>query len=319
MNRRYFLQKSALITAISILPMESIFARNRSLEKVGVQLFSLPRLLENDFRNAIKMIAEMGYKEVELFGPYSFSADSVKEQWEALSPYLGFSGSGFYGHSAREVKSILDEFGISAPSMHTDLETMQKNMDQLSEAAEVLGSTYIVLPAIPEEKRKNLDDYKRMADVFNEIGESARKAGLKFAYHNHGYGLQEMEGEIPFNIILDQTDPDLVFFEMDVFWTTAGGIDPNAYLKNHPNRYQLMHLKDMKEEVRFSGDGGDTQQWMELFPYMTSAGNGVLDLKAIIETAQQTGVKHFFIEQDLVKEPEVELQKSIDYLQSIGD
>lgn len=301
-----------------MVPINSSFAKSKSLEKIGVQLFSLPRLLETDFRNAIEMVAGMGYKEVELFGPYPFSAPSAKEQWNSISSFLGFSGSGFFGHTALEVKAILKENNISAPSIHTDLETLQTNMEQLGEAGEMLGFEYVVLPSIPDNKRKDLNDYKKIAEDFNSIGEKAKKAGLKFAYHNHGYGLQEIDGKIPLNIILEDTDPELVFFEMDVFWTTAGGIDPLAYLEKYSNRYHLMHLKDMKEEVRFSGDGGDSSQWMELFPYMTTVGNGVLDLESILVTAQQTGVKHFLVEQDLVKEPEIALKESINFLKTIG-
>jgi sugar phosphate isomerase/epimerase len=252
-----------------------------------------------------------------MYGPFPFSAPSAQQRWDSITPSLGFSGSGFFGHTAREVKTILDENGIAVPAIHTDLETLQTRMSQLGEAGDTVGFTYAGLPAIPDEKRRNLDDYRRMADEFNRIGESAKKVNLKFSYHNHGYGLAEMEGQIPLNIILENTDPSLVFFEMDIYWTTAGGADPVKYLESYPNRYHLMHLKDMKEKVHFSGDGGDSAQWIELFPYMTTAGNGILDLKRIISKAQRAGVKHFFVEQDMVAEPEVALKKSFDYLNSL--
>jgi sugar phosphate isomerase/epimerase len=317
MNRRNFLRKAAVLSASSTIPLDSFFTKFKKMKKIGIQLFSLPRLLEKDFRGAVKMLAEMGYKEVELYGPYPFSAASARERWKAVTPALGFSGSGYFGHSAQEVRAILKEYSMTAPSIHTDLDTLQTKMDALGEAAEVLGFKYAGLPAIPEEKRQTLDDYKKMADAFNEIGEQAKRVGLKFAYHNHGYGLQEMDGQIPLNLILDRTDAGLVFFEMDIYWTAAGGADPIAYLDAYTKRYHLMHLKDMKEKVRFSGDGGDSSQWIELFPYMTTAGAGVLDVAAIIAKAEKAGVRHFFVEQDMVAEPEVALKKSADYLKAL--
>lgn len=317
MNRRIFLKNAAVITASGFIPVYQATAQSIGLKKIGIQLFSLPKLLEKDFRSTIKMLARMGYKEVELYGPFPFSADSVKESWKAITPALGFSGSGYFGHTPQEVKAILKEYGIEASSIHTDLETLQTRMEQLGEAGDELGFKYAGLPAIPEEKRKTLDDYKIMADEFNKIGEQAKNVGLKFAYHNHGYGLKEMDGQVPLNIILDQTDSRLVFFEMDIFWTTAGGADPLTYLEAYPNRYHLMHIKDMKEKVQFSGDGGNQNEWIELFPYMTTAGNGVLDLKSIIAGGKKMGVKHFYVEQDMVDQPEIALKKSIDYLKSL--
>ncbi|HEY0740216.1 MAG TPA: sugar phosphate isomerase/epimerase, partial [Chryseosolibacter sp.] len=160
-------------------------------------------------------------------------------------------------------------------------------------------------------------DYKRVADDFNKIGERAKQHDLKFAYHNHGYGFHEMEGKIPVTMLFEMTDPNSVFLELDIFWTVAGGADPVQYLEKYSGRYHLMHLKDMKEKKTFSGDGGTPQQWIEMFPYMTTAGSGVLDLKNIVQQAQASGVKHFFVEQDMVANPEIALKKSADYLKGL--
>lgn len=316
-TRRSFLKNAAIGSAVAIAEMNFAWAMQQKIQKIGVQLFSLPRLLDKDFSAAIAMLAQMGYKEVEMFGPYSFSSAVTQERWNKMSAVLGFKGSGFFGHSASEVKEILNRNGITAPSLHTDLDTLENGMEKLSEAANTLGSKYVVLPAIPDERRKTLDDYKKMADTFNKIGAAAKKAGIRFGYHNHGYGLHEMEGKIPLKLILEQTDPELVFFEMDIYWTTAGGADPIAYLNDYPNRYKMLHLKDMSKQMHFSGDGNDSKQWIELFPYMTTAGSGVLDLKGIVAKAQQVGVEHFFVEQDMVANPEEALKKSYDYLASL--
>jgi len=317
MNRRDFVKQSAVLSAASFLFSSEVFGKSRLIEKIGIQFFSLPKMLNNDFAGTVKMLSKMGYKEVELYGPYTFSTGAAKKSWDAVTPSLGFKGSGFFGHTAAEVKSLMKQNGLAVPSMHTDLDTLQNRMDKLGEAAHALGSEFVVLPAIPEDKRKTLDDYKRLAEAFNKIGEAAKKNGVKFAYHNHGYGWKTVNGQVPIKLILDGTEPSLVFLEMDLYWTTAAGADPIALLEKYKNRYRLMHVKDMSKKVRFSGDGGDSKQWIELFPYMTTAGNGVIDLKKILPKAKENGVKHFIVEQDMVAHPEIALKKSYDYLASL--
>jgi sugar phosphate isomerase/epimerase len=315
MNRRNFITQSTALTAL--LFSSDLFAAKPLIGRIGIQFFSLPKLLEKDLEGTLALLSKMGYKEVELYGPYPFSTEAAKKRWDTITPSLGFSGMGYFGHSATQINMLLKKNGLTCPSMHTDLDTLQNNMPQLAEAAQITRTEYVVLPAIPDEKRKTLDDYKRMADAFNRIGSEAKKSGVKFAYHNHGYGLKEVNGQVPLQLILDGTDPSSVFFEMDLFWTVAGGADPVALLEKYKHRYHLMHVKDMSKKAQFSGDGGNSAQWIELFPLMTTAGNGVIDLKTILPKAKAAGVKHFIVEQDIVADPEIALKKSCDYLASL--
>jgi sugar phosphate isomerase/epimerase len=271
--------------------------------------------VEQDFAGTMELLANIGYKEIEFFGPYSFSAAEEQQSWKAVTSSLGFTGSGFFGLSVTEIKNILDKNKLAAPFLHTGLLTLKNNMSQLAEAAQQLGSKYVILPSA--KTPSNLDGYKQQADEFNEIGFQANKLGLHFAYHNHGNGLKELNGVIPFDVILERTDPKLVDFEMDIYWMTAGGADPVAYLDAYPGRFRLMHLKDMTKQVRFSGDGGDPKQWMELFPFMTDAGSGVLNLKTILSHAQKSGVQHFIVERDLAPDPKEAMQKGYQYLASL--
>jgi len=313
MHRRQFLFCSAAALAASTLHLKPARAGSM-VKKIGVQFFSVPKLLEKDFDGTLGQLKSLGYSEVELYGPYEFSDPEAISEWAKVTPQLGFSGSGFYGLTPQNAKASLDKHGLKAPSMHTDLLTLQSRMGPLSDAAHVIGATYVVLPAIPQDKRKTLDDYKRIADAFNSIGEQAEKHGVKFAYHNHGYGLKAMQGQVPLQLLLKGTDPKKVFFEMDIYWTTAGGADPVKLLKEHASRYKMLHMKDMKEHKQFRGDGGDPGQWMELFPYMTTVGDGVIDIKGIVAQAKASGVEHLFVEQDMVANPEVALKRSADYL-----
>jgi sugar phosphate isomerase/epimerase len=313
MHRRQFFLAASAAFAASALRFE-VARAGANVKKVGVQFFSVPKLLEQDFGKTLAFLAGLGYSEVEFYGPYPFSAPESIAEWNKVTPQLGFSGSGFFGLTAQKARSLLNEHSLTAPSMHTDLLTLRSGMGPLSDAAHVLGATYVTLPAIHEKYRKTLDDYKRLADDFNSIGEQAKRHGVRFAYHNHGYGLTPMQGQVPLKLILQGTDPKLVFLEMDIYWTTAGGADPVAMLKEYAPRYKMLHMKDMKEHKRFRGDGGDPGQWMELFPYMTSVGDGVLDIKAIVAQAHVSGVEHFFVEQDMVGSPDVALKRSADYL-----
>lgn len=313
MKRRAFLENTAKASLAGLFLSKTPYTPSPLFDNICVNLFSLPKTLEKDFVGGLLMLSSMGYKEIEMYGPYSFSTAKQKAYWKAIEPLVGFSGSGFFGKSTAEIKGILNETHLKVPSMHTDLDTLSTNMGPLAEAANELGATYVVLPSMPEENRKTIDDYKRTAELFNKIGAEAKSNGIRFAYHNHGYGLSKMDGILPLDIILQQTDPSLVWLEMDLFWTTAGGADPIALLKANKGRYKLMHVKDMKKKVRFSGDGGTPNQWTALWGEMTTAGDGVLDLKNILAVAKENGLDHCVVEQDIVAHPEIALKRSFDF------
>ena len=321
MNRSLFLKNLSLLTAGSALIPPSILGKpyslNKLLPEVGIQLFSIPLLLNKDFEKSISMISNMGYTYIEFFGPYYFSSQSAKDSVKNYPfPPSDNPISGFYGNKGLEVKSILGDYNLKSPSLHTDLDTLENHMGKLANAALKCGAEYVVLPAIPPDQRTNIDDYKRIADRFNSIGLAAKKEGISFAYHNHGYGFSEKEGLIPTEYVFDNTDSDLVFLQMDIFWTLAAGQDPIRLLNKYSNRYKLMHLKDMKENILFDGDGESFDQWITLFPNMTSCGKGIADIKGIINKAKDVGVKHFFVEQDMAQNPEIVLQESFDFITS---
>ncbi|MEM8486194.1 MAG: sugar phosphate isomerase/epimerase [Bacteroidota bacterium] len=318
MKRRSFLKQVSAATAAGALVSACQTPDEQQPITLGVGLFTLPLWMERDFEGTLKKLADIGYKELEFYGPYSFSTTSAHASWDAITPSLPFSGSGYFGKTPAEVRALLDAYGLAAPAMHTDLDTLSSNIDGLGEAAAVVGHKYAGIAAIPEELRTSLDDYKRIAERFNEIGMRLRPYGIKFLYHNHGYGLVETEGEIPMQLLLEETEPAYVAMEMDVFWTIAGKADPITYLEAYPGRYKLMHVKDMTERVVFAGDGGKPEEWIGLFDKMADAGAGVLDLKGILAAAKKSGVDHYFLERDMAPDPELTLQTSYNNLTALA-
>lgn len=319
MKRRTFVKHAAAASPILTVPVNWVkdLIEDKTLTSIGLQLFSMPQFLQKNLEQGVKMIASMGYDEIELFGPYPFSVTAAKESWAEVTRPFGGIQSGYFRQSQKEFKRLIQAHKLKITSMHTDLQSLEEKMDELCDAANDLGVSYLVLPAIPVERRKSLDDYKRMATTFNTIGEEAKKRGVRFAYHNHGYGWVKKNGLRPIDIIFNETDPSSVFFEMDIFWTAAAGVDIIDCLNKHPNRYHLMHLKDMKETVRFQKNGEDSREWFSLLPAITSCGDGVLNLKEIVKTAKKMGVKRFFVEQDIAPQPKLSLQQSHHFLDRI--
>jgi sugar phosphate isomerase/epimerase len=319
-NRRDFLKRGAAVTAASLILPQLLHGNpyKGEIKKIGVQLFSIPHLVEKDFAGTMEKLSKTGYKEIEFYGPYDFSATADIERWKSITPSLGFSGSGFYGLSVKEVKKILSDNGLSASSLHTGMETLHDTsaLGNLADAANELGAKYVVLPSAPTQP--DIDSYKKQADDFSEIGRNAKKSGTRFAYHNHGNGLKAINGVVPLELIVESTDPGTVFFQMDIYWMTAGGVDVVKYLEKYEGRFRLMHIKDMSKAVRFAGDGGDSKQWIELFPYLTNAGSGVLDLKSILSAAKKSGMEHFIVERDLAPAGVEDLEKSYSYIANLS-
>jgi sugar phosphate isomerase/epimerase len=278
--------------------------------RFGVQLFTIAGMIARDPEAALDLVAASGYKEVEFFGPYPFSAPETLTFWAPLAAQMGISSNAYFGLTVQEMKARLDHYGLSAPAAHIDLPTARTRMREAAEAAHILGHRYIAIPSARSQTLDTLDDYRRLADELNIIGAQAKSNGLRFGYHNHGYEHALIEDRVPYEVLLEETDPALVTMELDLFWMIAGGGDPVATLERYPGRFELMHIKDMDEIVRFPGRGQTPQEWMALFPHMRDAGAGVLDLPGILSAARRSGVKHFLLERDLAADPVQTLQTS---------
>ncbi len=283
-NRRTFIQQAALISAGMLVNPADLISKPR--QKVGLQLYTLRNLISKDVRAVIAKIADIGFKEVETYG---------------FSPT-----GGFWGLKPNEFKSLMKSHGIKSPSGHYNFEPYlgANNLDSLKsniEAAQELDQKYLTVPYLSEPLRKNLDSYKSLAAKLNEAAVHARQAGLQLVYHNHDFEFINFNGTTGFDILLRETDPQDLKFELDIYWAVKAGKDPVALFEQNPGRYVMWHVKDM--------DKADKSY--------TEVGSGSIDYNKIFAKYKQSGMKHYFVEQDVIKiDPYESITRSFQHVKS---
>ena len=328
LNRRQFLQQTgtAALGACAARPLAAFSdaLRPARMQPVGVQLYTLLRPLDEDFTGTLRLIAEIGYGELEFAGPYPFSPQSVKDGWQAMADMMGLTQSGYYGHAPDDLRTLLDDLGLAAPSAHIALATVEENLAEAIEAAQVLGHRYLVCPFLQPESRQSIDDYRRLADVFNEAGARCQEAGLQFAYHNHCFEFGELDGLLPYDVLLDATEPDLVQMELDLFWITIAGFDPVDYFTRYPGRFPLFHVKDMAAPMTLDTEDRLTlfenpPRLMAVLANLADVGQGVIDFPRLFAHAEQAGLQHAFVERDMAEDPLATIRTSYPYVKSIDE
>jgi sugar phosphate isomerase/epimerase len=247
------------------------------LSKIGVQLYTVRADMAKDFDGSLKKIAELGYKEVEF--------------------------AGYYNRTPQQIKTLLDQLGLTAPSAHVPIDALRNSLDQTIETAKAIGHRYLICPFLMPPERKSLDQYKQHAALFNKAGEACKKAGIQFGYHNHDFEFKELEGKLPFDLLLAETDKNLVKIELDLYWIVYAKQDPLAYMAKYPDRFALFHVKDLDKTEKRG---------------ITEVGHGVIDFKTIFAKAPKGKIKHYFVEQDTTPgSPFDSLKVSIDYLKQL--
>lgn len=258
MHRRTFLSSSAAALG-GLAAFGPVLAASRSdiPARLGVQLYTLREIFPGDFVGVLEAVKRTGYDEVEF--------------------------AGYHEREPRVVRAVLDDVGLTAPSAHTPIDALRDDFGGVMETARTVGHDYIVLPWLPENERPtDLDGYRRLADELNEWGARAQEAGVQMAYHNHDFEFDTFGGDTTgYDVMLDETDPALVGFEMDLYWVTEAGYDPIAYIGRYPGRFPLWHVKDR------TAAGA-----------MASAGAGTIDFAQIFDRAEQAGLRHAFVEHD---------------------
>jgi sugar phosphate isomerase/epimerase len=276
-NRRAFLQRSAGGLAAIALPHRLAGdAGVARLDRIGLQLYTVRDVFQQDFEGTLARIAAIGYQEVEF--------------------------AGYMGRSAAQVRDAVRRAGLSAPSAHVPLAALGEGWNRVLDDAHTVGHRYVVMPWLDEKDRPNLDAYRRIAERLNRAGEAAARAGIRFAYHNHNFEFAPLENRLPYDVLLESTDPGHVSFELDLYWITKGGQDPLAYFARWPGRFRLVHVKD---------SAGPPEH------RMADVGAGTIDWGRIFKRRKEAGIEHFFVERDDPPEPFASVAASYAYLRDL--
>ena len=278
-SRRRFLIAAPLALAGGACISPSAFGARpagRKLARVGLQLYTLRNEMKADFVGTLEKVAAVGYKEVEF--------------------------AGYFDRKPQEVRALLDRLGLTSPASHVPLASVQNDLASAIDAAKIIGHKFLVCPYLMPNERQTLADYQKLAPIFNRAGEACRKAGIQFAYHNHDFEFVPLDGRVPFDVLLSETDAKLVKIELDLYWITKAGEDPLAYFDKHPGRFPLVHVKDMDNTAKKN---------------FTEVGRGTIDFKKIFAKSKQAGIEHYFVEQDQSSSPLESIKVSYDYLSKL--
>lgn len=265
-NRRQFIRHTAAgaagIFLAGLTAEDFLFADSgKKLKHFGIQLYTLRDVIGKDPAGVLKQLASFGYNQIE--------------------SYEGDKGM-FWGMGHKGFKSYMDELGMTLVSSHCDI---TKDFEKKAEEAASIGMKYLICPW--KGPQKSIDDFKRFADEFNQKGEICRKNGIRFAYHNHDYSFKTLDGQLPQEVMMNNTDPALVDFEMDIYWVVAAGINPQEWLKKYKNRFRLCHVKDRSKTP--GTDNGKNS---------TDLGTGSINWSEVLKTAKKNGMQYFIVEQE---------------------
>lgn len=278
-DRRAFLQGiGASLAAGLILPGK--LSASQTTKTIGIQLYTIRDMVKNDFIGTLRLLSKIGYNAVEA---------------------AGYTNRKFYGLNPVDYGFICKENNILPLSTHSGVNT--ENADEVIIDTVLAGMQYLVLPSIPKEQRQSIDDFKKLADDFNIIGSKCKNAGIKFGYHNHAFEFEKIDNQIPFDILLDRTDPELCFMQMDFYWMVYAGYDPVDYFEKYPGRFEVWHVKDM--------EAGESRESTEI-------GTGKINFPELFRMKEKSGMKYCIVEQESFKSDPLQcITLSFQYLEQI--
>lgn len=240
---------------------DSTPAKSLSLPAFGIQLWTVKEAMAQNPKATLEKLASYGYNQIESF-------DGEQGMWWGMKP--------------GEFASFIEDLDMKVVASHCN---MKENLEQKAAEAAEIGLTYLIDPY--EGPQENLAAYRKLAQDFNRYGQVCKGAGVRFAYHNHDYSFTEMEGQMPHKLFMDETDPELVDFEMDMYWVVTAGEDPVKWLKDYAGRWKLCHIKDRMKEAPASEAQASTQ-----------LGTGMIDYGKILSAAKEQGMEYFIVEQE---------------------
>ncbi len=301
LNRRKFLAGTgaAALSALLLPKAASAFFAEAGEHPLGLQLFTLFNSIDADVKGNLKKVADIGFKEIE-------SAFSKQP--------------GYYGMKPKEFASFCTDLGLSWKSHHVlgapfklpkgmkmpagmtlppHMANLQDDMQSLVDQAAEGGIPYLVCANIPT---GTLDEIKSSVDILNKTGEACKKVNIQLCYHNHDMEFKQVEGKIPYQLLLSDTQADLVKMELDLAWATKAGVDPVELFNAHPGRFPLLHVKDISKD----------------FKTLEPVGEGVVDFKRILANVKVAGTKHYFVEHDMPQDAFASIATSYKNLRAMG-
>ncbi|HLV86247.1 MAG TPA: sugar phosphate isomerase/epimerase [Candidatus Sulfotelmatobacter sp.] len=293
MDRRTFLGTLTGAAATAMMSRSRAWAADEHrIKTIGIQLYTVRDALKRDYDGTLAELVKIGYREVE-------------------------SGKDHDLPDPKAMRAALDRAGLTSPSFHVGWDGLGADWPKIIEANKIVGRKYLVNPWVDEEVRDKPDGWKHAAETLNHAGEIAKKSDIQFAYHNHWIEFVPLaDGKLPYDILLENLDPNLVKMEMDLGWATVGGQDPVKYFQRYPGRFPLVHVKDLHEvpdaaSVRSSRFAG------EHMTILADVGTGVIDWKRIFAHSEQAGIKHYFVEHDNPKDGLQTARVSYAYLEKL--
>jgi sugar phosphate isomerase/epimerase len=279
LTRRRFLELSTAAFPMFVRPLWG-----QRHFPIGLQLSTLNGMAKSDLAKTLGQIHAIGYQEVE------------------LTPVA-------YTLPVEQLRKVVADSGLKAPSGHFEYTDLPWQWDY----AKAIGLPWVVCPMLPKSQWTSADGFHTAARQFNEWGQRAHDLGMRFAFHNHDYEFRQFDGTTGFDILLKETDPKLVFFEMDCYWITQAGLDPIEMLNRLGRRVRMLHIKDRKPGFPPSNDMSQSSA------HFTEVGSGGIDWPHILAAARKLQVEHYFVEQDHIDGSPLEsIRTSYNYLRKIS-
>lgn len=276
-SRRTFLAAACALT--------SAIAKPRPSALMGLEIYSLRREAEKDLPTTLALIRKFGFSEVE--------------------------GGDFYGRSAAEFRKLLDGNGLKLTSMMAAYDRLSADINSVADDAHTLGAEYVVCSTVPHKKKLTAEDCERAIGSLNRFGENLAKSGLRCCYHIHGIEFGKSTDGTLFDTLARGTNPKFVNFEMDIFWIVFAYQDPVKLLQKYPGRFPLMHVKDIRKGTALGGSPGDVLEEASV-----PLGTGLVNIPAALRAARETGVHHYYIEDEAVDAVR-QISESLRYLESV--
>ncbi len=300
MKRRTFIKSTlaASLAGSATLKAFAMAKENPYRNNIGIQLYTLRDQLSDDIEATMKAVADAGFKQVELYG-FSDAKSNV-----------GFTNT---------MIGAAKDNGLAVNSSHFAWEAVTNPSDNASPSFEAIledannqGLSHLVVPYLHDHERGSLDDYKQLAEGFNDAAEKARVAGIQLSYHNHNFEFTPQENnKSGYDIFIDEFSEEMKF-EIDVFWAKLGGWEPVDLMRKLKGRVSQLHLKDLKSGMPIpSYDTGVPEDAFK------ELGNGIIPMEPIMEIASEIGVEHCHVEQDQSPHPIESVQQSMTYLGSL--